>query len=75
MHFNPRTREGCDDLRRLHDARQVLISTHAPVKGATLVTAPRPKRRRLISTHAPVKGATSIPDVYCGRCRFQPTHP
>ena len=55
--FNPRTREGCD--ARSHSIQQVYntVSTHAPVKGATLkasttqITIP-------VSTHAPVKGAT-----------------
>ena len=34
-HFNPRTREGCDLSQFILDAAGILISIHAPVKGAT----------------------------------------
>ena len=59
--FNPRTREGCDDLVYADDDTVFNISIHAPVKGATRngsVFVPHV----LISIHAPVKGATSILD-------------
>ena len=32
--FNPRTRTGCDQLREMHAAR-VIVSIHAPARGAT----------------------------------------
>ncbi len=60
LNFNPRTREGCDDIRAgMYEIP--LISTHAPVKGATLMQYAQFLER--ISTHAPVKGATSPSDV------------
>ena len=31
--FNPRTRDGCEGLRRLHN-RKAFVSIHAPVMGA-----------------------------------------
>ena len=55
--FNPRTREGCDDPTNRTVWGDV-ISTHAPVKGATGITRQGSFLLR-ISTHAPVKGATS----------------
>ena len=33
--FNPRTREGCDDVRERPQVAFLVISIHAPVKGAT----------------------------------------
>ena len=36
MHFNPRTREGCDADLLGAPYRTVQISIHAPVKGATV---------------------------------------
>ena len=56
-YFNPRSREGSDDLRP-HLTQLGGISIHAPVKGAT-------KRIELLETnvrisiHAPAKGATA----------------
>ena len=35
--FNPRTREGCDRVSRPFLGRQISISIHAPVKGATIM--------------------------------------
>ena len=56
MDFNPRSREGSDILL-MAPVIAMLISIHAPVKGAT--HGPHPQRgRREISIHAPVKGAT-----------------
>ena len=56
-YFNPRTREGCDEVPRLHFSRR-RISIHAPVKGAT--STGFVSVVLLISIHAPVKGAISI---------------
>ena len=55
-HFNSRTREGCDPPHRAV-AFDEAISTHAPVKGATIDKATEIAYSN-ISTHAPVKGAT-----------------
>ena len=35
LYFNPRTREGCDTADHQVLMRQLMISIHAPVKGAT----------------------------------------
>ena len=35
MNFNPRTREGCDRGTIFGNSGGVMISIHAPVKGAT----------------------------------------
>ena len=59
LHFNPRTREGCDDTRFIHQAAPPYISIHAPVKGATQTKGSVLPERQTISIHAPVKGATS----------------
>ena len=55
--FNPRSREGSDS-DAFNKVQDVVISIHAPVKGATLID--RPVRvGTFISIHAPVKGATN----------------
>ena len=54
--FNPRTREGCDALRKYAD-ELIRVSIHAPVKGATS-SRQTPRISGLVSIHAPVKGAT-----------------
>ena len=55
--FNPRTREGCD--RTLMGLlRRIVISIHAPVKGATTFDDAE-FAASFISIHAPVKGATT----------------
>ena len=56
-HFNPRTREGCDELMEMDRSDSIVISIHAPVKGATLEQTTG-KAYNDISIHAPVKGAT-----------------
>ena len=55
-HFNPRSREGSDPHIAGVNGR-VLISIHAPVKGATNKRA-YSRSYGAISIHAPVKGAT-----------------
>ena len=55
--FNPRTREGCDEIDELFIERKLLISIHAPAKGATLKNVFN-KIASFISIHAPAKGAT-----------------
>ncbi len=51
-----------------------MISTHAPVKGATLKWQDR-RKRLFISTHAPVKGATLQTAGVPINIAFQLTHP
>ena len=57
-HFNPRTREGCDDGTFSIFTLFGQISIHAPVKGATYRIVPAVMPAIGISIHAPVKGAT-----------------
>ena len=55
--FNPRSREGSDNVRRRTFTFETLISIHAPAKGAThLITLNY--MSSTISIHAPAKGAT-----------------
>ena len=56
--FNPRTREGCDDIRFL-DTAQIKISIHAPARGATLISSCISFSLQ-ISIHAPAMGATTF---------------
>ena len=55
--FNPRSREGSDDISRLSQIAGT-ISIHAPVKGATNLRSGEMTGELIISIHAPVKGAT-----------------
>ena len=55
-YFNPRSREGSDFLCAFV-RHFVVISIHAPVKGATRGVYLKIEKRQ-ISIHAPVKGAT-----------------
>ena len=41
--------------------KMVIVSIHAPVKGATFTTINIPNTARRVSIHAPVKGATGHP--------------
>ena len=72
--FNPRSREGSDSRGRMAMSVLVVISIHAPVKGAT--SAGHPGRDgRYISIHAPVKGATKAMWALKVRRVFQSTLP
>ena len=56
--FNPRTREGCDLLQDLLTCELLIVSIHAPTRGATHhITDVRPIRKG-VSIHAPARGAT-----------------
>ncbi len=51
LDFNPRTREGCDGITA-SDRKKLVISIHAPVKGATNSTyATAANRKGFQSTH------------------------
>ena len=65
--FNPRTREGCDEMFFDDALTASRISIHAPVKGATVQPDITGDRAVSISIHAPVKGATKQPAVPCLR--------
>ena len=54
--FNPRTRTGCDLDSRV-GGRGIVVSTHAPARGATFFPFYR-YRMEFVSTHAPARGAT-----------------
>ena len=73
--FNPRARDGRDLVGVLSSDMSAPVSTHAPVMGATNISADFGECGR-VSTHAPVMGATRklitvswVPSV------FQPTRP
>src|SRR5699024_11816929 len=57
-YFNPRTHEGCDQTRA-EVRTEHIISIHAPMKDATIVTS-FPFSTSLISIHAPMKDATRL---------------
>ena len=72
--FNSRTREGCDagEVLRLTDV--VVVSIHAPGRGATgrmFTTSSAPH----VSIHAPGRGATSPSSSSPTGRMFQFTHP
>ena len=71
--FNSRTRKGCDADPADYQ-REVLVSIHAPVKGATPVNR-RPLHLLSVSIHAPVKGATKGVRYANTYRMFQFTHP
>ena len=72
VHFNPRTREGCDSGDQIRWEIADGISIHAPVKGATILLAVLTYRGS-ISIHAPVKGATT--ELYTPRHSPQDFNP
>ena len=74
LYFNPRSREGSDHVRRLHQKTGNDISIHAPAKGATVVPDADAFFRQ-ISIHAPAKGATMAVFFNRTRGRFQSTLP
>ena len=57
LDFNPRTREGCDQLT-FKDSYDKIISIHAPARGATRDPAVIVLVVFKISIHAPARGAT-----------------
>ena len=55
--FNPRPRDGGDDLQPLVEAIIIHVSIHAPAMGATFYRL-QLLVLRLVSIHAPAMGAT-----------------
>ena len=58
--FNPRAREGRDLLEALDADLVLVVSIHAPVKGATARLRINGIELYDVSIHAPVKGATAL---------------
>ena len=72
--FNPRTRKGCD-LVCLSLCRFILVSIHAPARGATCQISNSPYASS-VSIHAPARGATWLSRALSSLARlFQSTHP
>ena len=71
--FNPRTHTGCDGLT-LHYVVELVVSIHAPTRGATSPTLPN-NIASLVSIHAPTRGATSYGLGSLSPRLFQSTHP
>ena len=71
--FNPRTHTGCDGAPE-QNAPDILVSIHAPTRGATPPIRHKPRSVE-VSIHAPTRGAT--PDVggTAANKAFQSTHP
>ena len=59
IHFNPRSREGSDAMALIEYGGAMLISIHAPAKGATALRDTYTAKGN-ISIHAPAKGATTL---------------
>ena len=74
IYFNPRSHEGSDCRKHLLHFTRLVISIHAPTKGATppiCYSFPQ----SLISIHAPTKGATQDKRVWSKALGFQSTLP
>ena len=71
--FNPRAREGRDDANELN-ARELLVSIHAPARGATDF-ASWFFVRGFVSIHAPARGATFSNSANEPMMLFQSTRP
>ena len=67
VYFNPRSREGSDVDTTFLIVFKIVISTHAPARGATAIRFQSAMLLLCISTHAPARGAT--PSISCvSRC-------
>ena len=60
VYFNPRSREGSDVDTTFLIVFKIVISTHAPARGATAIRFQSAMLLLCISTHAPARGATAI---------------
>ena len=74
-YFNPRTREGCDILPQISKSSEE-ISTHAPVKGATVCRC-RPASQITTDFNPRTReGCDGVRDPMVREFwEFQPTHP
>ena len=74
LHFNPRTRVGCDGLdHRIINCGQLFQSTHP--RGVRLFLFRSKSFPDIISIHAPAWGATNQPGKNIRSDLFQSTHP
>ena len=73
LYFNPRSHEG-SDVERQTEQIAVVISIHAPTRGATVAELPAAGQLD-ISIHAPTRGATRIPVKLSPQEIFQSTLP
>ena len=71
--FNPRTHTGCDS-RSYTQHVFIMVSIHAPTRGATL-HGPVLRRGIRVSIHAPTRGATLALGYMKRDNLFQSTHP
>ena len=71
--FNPRTHTGCDS-RSYTQHVFIMVSIHAPTRGATL-HGPVLRRGIRVSIHAPTRGATIERISRKSSKGFQSTHP
>ncbi len=71
--FNPRTHTGCDS-RSYTQHVFIMVSIHAPTRGATL-HGPVLRRGIRVSIHAPTRGATEFMHFCSDMLMFQSTHP
>ena len=74
QHFNPRSREGSDWTVHILYGSSIIISIHAPARGATLCYI-RPRFYAHISIHAPARGATVFARDIFKDSEFQSTLP
>ena len=69
--FNPRSRKGCD-IYKLEAKSSILVSIHAPARGATWIHEPC-LYGWIVSIHAPARGATRFRCLLCLNLRcFNP---
>ena len=72
--FQPTHPHGVRLEDRTHSAKDALVSTHAPARGATAGTR-QGRDVHVVSTHAPARGATYEWLGTVAWRAFQPTHP
>ena len=73
LSFNPRTHTGCD-IEWSSVVISVLVSIHAPTRGATANSA-HALLQLVVSIHAPTRGATPVRSQLPSTWGFQSTHP
>ena len=72
--FNPRSREGSDDSANQNSDTTIIISIHAPARGATRASGTL-TAGCMISIHAPARGATIRSTKISMHKKFQSTLP
>ena len=71
--FNPRAREGRDDMTELMDKQTALVSIHAPARGATSCYGRSAKRRRCFNPRAREgRDGSSVSPACMSRPSFNP---